>query len=56
MQVEETCCQQCCRFACTYQSSHRYTVKTLHSKWLYIENKNIIINMSSGVKRGGGGY
>lgn len=31
-------------------------MKTLYSKWLYIENKNIIINLSSGMKQGGGGY
>lgn len=39
-----------------YETVHGYTVKTLHSIGLYIENKNIIINPSSSGKQGGGGY
>lgn len=29
-------------------------MNTQYSKWLYIENKNIIINLSSGMKQRGG--
>lgn len=36
-----------------FATSHRNTVITLSSERLYIENKNIIINLSSGMKQRG---
>ena len=44
---------QCCHASFPLQDN-RYPANALYSKWLYIENKNIIINLSSCMKGGVG--